>query len=110
MEIQDYLWHLGVGKRLKGYKMTILIVELAIEDEERLQYAKERLYKPVAERFGCDFRSIERNIRTVINHAWNYNQDYLSQLAGFHLNYPPSVIQLLDILVTFSLREKDKGL
>lgn len=48
---------------------------------------------------------IERDIRTVIEHAWRNNPEYLSRLAGFPLAQPPSALQFLDILVTFSLRE-----
>ncbi len=108
VNIQEHLWHLGVGKRLKGYRMTILAVSLAIADEECLQCAQEHLYKPIAEKMDCDFRSVERNIRTVIEHAWQSNPDYLSRLAGFSLNHPPTVIQFLDILVTFLMRERER--
>ena len=106
--IQDHLWHLGIGNRLKGYKMTVLAATLAIEEESRLQCAQEYLYKPVADALGCDFRSVERDIRTAIEHAWRCNPRYLSQLAGYPLTCPPTVIQFLDILVTYFLREKDK--
>lgn len=105
--IQEHLWHLGVGRRLKGYKMTVLAVNLAIEDEERLLCAQEFLYKPIAAKLNCDFRTVERDIRTVIEHAWLFNPSYLAHLAGFPLAYPPTVSQFLDILVSFSLRERD---
>lgn len=106
--VQEHLWHLGVGRRLKGYKMTILAATLAIDDEDRLQCAQEYLFKPIAEQLTCDFRSIERDIRTVINHAWRCNPGYLSYLAGYKLDCAPTVIQFLDILVTFALREDDQ--
>ena len=105
--IQEHLWHLGIGRRLKGYRMTVLAVNLAIEDEERLLCAQEFLYKPIAAKPGCDFRNVERNIRTAIEHAWHTNSGYLTQLAGYQLPCPPTVTQFLDILVSFSLRERD---
>lgn len=107
--IQEHLWRLGVGKRFKGYQMIVIAVELGIENENRLQCVQEFLYKPIARQLGCNFRSVERNIRTVIAHAWNYNPAYLSRLAGVHLAYPPTVSQFLDILVSFSLREKENS-
>lgn len=107
--IQEHLWHLGVGHRLKGYKMTTLAVSLALEDETRLQCAQNEIYKPIAEQMGCDYRSVERDIRTVIDHAWRTNPEYLSRLAGFPLTCPPTVIQFLDILVAYSLRELDRS-
>lgn len=104
--IREHLWHLGVGNRLKGYRMIVIAVELGLQNEDRLQCAQEYLYKPIAQQLGCNFRSVERDIRTVIDHAWRCNPSYLSRLAGFPLAYPPTVSQFLDILVTFSLREQ----
>ena len=103
--IQDHLRLLGVGIHLKGYKATVEVFSLAIKDEERLQCAQENLFKPVAAQLGCDFRCVERNIRTAIDRAWRCNPAYLSALAGFPLDAPPTVIDFLDILVAFALRE-----
>lgn len=105
--VQKHLWKLGVGNRLKGYKMTILAVEFGIEDEDRLQCIQERLYKPVAKQVGCDYHCVERNIRTVIDYAWRNNPTYLSRLAGYQLTQPPTVTHFLDMLVTICLRERD---
>ena len=104
--IQKHLWHMGIGNRLKGYKMIILAVQLGVENEDRLQCAQEHLYKPIAQQTGCDVHSVERNIRTVIDSAWHNNPDYLSRLAGFTLSRPPTVTRFLDILVTTCLREQ----
>ena len=104
--IQRLLWHMGIGNRLKGYKMIILAVELGVEDEDRLLCVREHLYKPIARKLGCDMHCVERNIRTAINHAWRNNPDYLSSLAGFQLTQPPTVTHFLDMLVTVCLREQ----
>ena len=103
--IQEHLRQLGVGIHLKGYKATVQAVSLSLEDEDRLQCAQEALFKPIAANLGCDFRCVERNIRTAIDRAWRCNPAYLSHLAGFHLDAPPTVIEFLDILVAFALRE-----
>ena len=103
--IQEHLRRLGVGIHLKGYKATVEAVSLSLEDEDRLQCAQEALFKPIAANLGCDFRCVERNIRTAIDHAWRRNPAYLSHLAGFPLDAPPTVIEFLDILVAFALRE-----
>lgn len=103
--IQEHLRRLGVGIHLKGYRATVEAVSLAIEDEDRLQCAQEALFKPIAVKLRCDFRCVERNIRTVIDRAWRCNPTYLFHLAGYHLDAPPTVIEFLDILVAFALRE-----
>ena len=43
--IQKHLWRMGIGNRLKGYKMVILAVELGVENEDRLQCAQEFLFR-----------------------------------------------------------------
>lgn len=104
--IQKHLWHMGIGNRLKGYKMIILAVALCVEDEDRLQCAQKCIYEPVAKRLSCDHRCVERDIRTAIDRSWRTNPDYLSRLAMFKLTQSPTVLQFLDILVTVSLYEK----
>ncbi len=104
--IQKHLWRMGISNRLKGYKMIVFAVELAVEDEDRLLCAQQHLYKPIARELGCNTHCVERNIRTAINHAWRNNPDYLCRLAGFRLTQPPAVVQFLDILVTVCLREQ----
>ncbi len=74
--------------RLKGYKMIVFAVELAVEDEDRLLCAQQHLYKPIARELDCNTHCVERNIRTAINHAWRNNPDYLSRLARFRLTQP----------------------
>lgn len=56
--IQEHLWRLGVGNRLKGYRMIVIAVDLGGENEERLQCAQEFLYKLVAQQLGCDFTAL----------------------------------------------------
>ena len=56
----------------------------------------------------CSPIRVERNIRTVIDHAWRNNPEFLSELAGFELTQQPNVTQFLDILVTFMLHEQSR--
>lgn len=102
--VEEHLWHLGIGPRYKGYRAITLAVELSVENIERLQYAQEYLFKPIAERLGWKSHNVECNIRTAIACAWHNNPNYLSFLAGVPLDQPPTVICFLDILVTFALR------
>ena len=102
--VAEHLWHLGIGRRYKGYRAITLAVELCIENKERLQCAQKYLFKPIAERLGCKSHNVECNIRTAIARAWHNNPNYLSFLAGVPLDQPPTVIRFLDILVTFVLR------
>ena len=92
---------LGIDKRYKGRKQLSLCVELALDDESRLLYMTENIYIPVANECNCDYRNIERNIRTVAHRAWKLNSEKLIQMAGYTLVNSPSVSELISILVTY---------
>ena len=92
---------LGIDKRYKGCRQLSLCVELALDDESRLLYMTENIYIPVANKCNCDYRNIERNIRTVARRAWKVNSEKLIKMAGYTLVSSPSVSELISILVTY---------
>lgn len=107
--IHEILRRLGIGTRFVGHAILSIAVPLAVEDETRLYCVSKRLYPMIALTLQCPVSCIERNIRTVIEHAWRVNPEYLIELAGYELTQPPSVKQFLDILVTFLLHEQDNA-
>ena len=99
--INETLQSLGISKCYKGYKQLQLSVELALDDESRLLGITENIYNQVAELCNCECYHIERNIRTVANHAWKVNSQKLTEIAGYNLDTSPSVSELISILVTY---------
>ncbi len=102
--IGESLQSLGISKRYKGYRQLFLSVELALDDETRLWYVTENIYGPVAEVCNCNYRNVERNIRTVARHAWKGNPNKLTEIAGYTVINTPSVSELIAILVTYVQR------
>ncbi len=99
--ISDSLQLLGISKCYKGYRQLFLAVELALNDESRLLSVTENIYAPVSDMCSCDCCNIERNIRTVAQHAWKVNAEKLTEMAGYTLFSSPSVSELISILVTY---------
>ncbi len=99
--ISETLQSLGITKRYKGYRQLLLSVELALDDESRLLYVTEGIYHQVADICNCDYRNVERNIRTVANHAWEVNSKKLTEIAGYTLVSIPSVSEFIDILAIY---------
>ena len=89
---------LGIGRQYLGYNITIKAVRMVICDENRLLCIKQGVYIPLSEQQHCDWRTIERNIRTIIHRAWCVNQDYLSELAGYPLHQEPTVTEFVEML------------
>lgn len=107
--IHEILRRLGIGTRFMGHAIIATAVPLAVADETRLYCVSKRLYPEVAATLQCPLSCIERNIRTVIEHAWRINPEYLIELAGYELTQPPNVKQFLDILVTYLLHEQENA-
>ncbi len=102
--IEQTLHNLGVTRNYRGYRCTLVAVELVLENEDCMVNMMQGLYAPVAEVIGCPRHSIERNIRTVINRVWNTNRPLLFKLAGFPMVMQPTVGEFIDIISTHIIR------
>ena len=66
--ISGMLHALGFNGKHMGYRCLVEAIRL-IADNPDQQYTKE-LYPAVGESFGCNWRQVERDIRTAITLAW----------------------------------------
>lgn len=89
---------LGIGRQYLGYNITIKAVRMVLFDEDRLLCIKQGVFMPLSEQEKCDWRTLERNIRTIIHRAWTVNQDYLNELAGYPLQHEPTVTEFVEML------------
>ncbi|MCI8398115.1 MAG: hypothetical protein HFF90_01750 [Oscillibacter sp.] len=108
--IQDQIYAelltLGITKRYCGCVQTCLAIELAIEDEERLQSVTEQIYEAVAKRCSAKAANVERNIRTACQRAWRVNRKHLSDLAGYPLYAPPAASDFISIIAAHLQRSR----
>ena len=103
--INELLYTLGIGRQYLGHNITAQAVGMVILDENCLLCVKQGIYIPIAAQRHCDWRTIERNIRTVIHRAWNVNQTYLNELAGYPLHQEPTVTEFVEMLSAHVLQE-----
>lgn len=96
---------LGIGRQYLGYQITIKAVRMVLKDENCLCCMKQGIFVPMSKQQHCDWRTIERNIRTVIHRAWNVNRDYLTELAGYPVTREPTVTEFVEILSDHALRK-----
>lgn len=106
MEIQIILRRLGICTTYKGYKATVIAISLALEDEDRLNSITKEIYTEVADRLGSTPSAVEKNLRTVVQRAWKINPADLERMAGYRLEYMPSVSEFLDILFNYIQRSR----
>lgn len=101
--VQD-LRLLGIGRHYLGHNIVIKAVRMVLLDENILVSIKQGVYLPLAEEERCDWRTIERNIRTIIHRAWCVNREYLGELAGYPMHQEPTVTEFVEILSAHVIR------
>lgn len=101
--VEQILHTLGVGRQYKGYDLTCQVLRLAMEDPTRLCNMRRCLFVPVALINGCDERTLERNIRTLIQRAWNNDTEAMCRMAGYRLLWQPTVGDFLSFMVDAAL-------
>lgn len=98
-QIHDALQSLGVTRNYKGCRQAARAIQLALEDEERLEHIMKEIYWVIADEIGCDRVDIERNIRTIAGRAWQANRERLIWMARYSVAVAPSASEFLSIVV-----------
>ncbi|MBQ8894002.1 MAG: sporulation initiation factor Spo0A C-terminal domain-containing protein [Clostridia bacterium] len=96
--ISQTLRALGITANYRGYRQLCVAVKLVVLDEDATISVKKNVYIPTAEILHCNHQTIERNIRTVIDRVWRMNRPYLSEMAGYPLDDPPTATEFIDMI------------
>lgn len=99
--ISSLLSQLGITPNYMGYYQLTRCIELLLEKPEGLQCVQKELYLEIAAQYHVDWKTVERNIRTVVNLAWRKNSNTLSQMSVFPLARKPSNIEFFVLLITW---------
>ena len=91
----------GVRRHYRGYPRLVYAISLVLEDEHRLEAITKEVYMPVAEKYRCSWKSVERSLRTMRDMIWREKREALGEITGFELTEPPRESYLLEILATF---------
>ena len=62
------------------------------------QWLREAKADPAAAQCGCPTSHVERNIRTIIQHAWKKNPRKVRELARCELTTYPTVSEFIELL------------
>ena len=85
----DLLRRLGIPETYKGFQYAAYAAALCALSQDRLLLVTKRLYPDIAKRFDTSWSCVERDLRTVINVAWNRNPSFLTKLARCTLGTKP---------------------
>lgn len=98
MKIQRLLYSIGLTENYVGYHQMMIALEIAAQEPESLRLVTKWLYPETARRCGTNWKSVERNIRTLLHYTWKNSRHALEQMAGHSFNTMPKPAQFLAIL------------
>lgn len=105
MTIEQLFWRLGIHMGTVGCKRALSAIGCVLEDEDKLVGLVEHVYIPTGEKYGCHWKVVERNLRTVILRGWKQNPELMQQLAGYRLDRQPRVGEFLGMVYNFMARQ-----
>ena len=97
-EIQQLMYSMGLTANYAGYRQMMIALEIAAQEPESLCLVTKWLYPETARRCGTNWKSVERNIRTVLRCAWKNSQHTLEEMAGRTFDTMPKPAQFRAIL------------
>ena len=104
--IHELLCMLGIGRNYLGHNIIMEAIRLILCDKNRLLHVKDEILRPIAMQHQCDWRTTERNIRTVIHRAWKLNRPLVECMARYPLDQEPTVTEFLDMLTEYVTRPR----
>ncbi len=106
-KIHDTLRSFGITRNYKGYDHAVYCIYLVMDNSLRLKSIKKELYIATAEHFNCDWRNVERNLRTIVSKAWQVNPNLLCQMSGYPIKTQPTASQFIEIVASYIGRCSD---
>ena len=102
-EVCDLLRPFGITEKYIGVSQLTLALQILLEDPECLHAVQKGIYLVIAEQFCVNWKSIERNIRTLSAAAlsvaaWSANPEY-ELLAQYPLEKRPTSVQFMEIML-----------
>ena len=96
---------LGISPKYKGYRMLLIAVEIAVQDEDAMTQITQKIYPPIAARCGTTPANVEKNLRKAIEVFWNYgDRTFYGRLAGYPPTSKPTNAEFIGALASYILR------
>lgn len=101
MTAAELLREIGIPGNYVGYKQLLYAVELVTEDEDRVLNVYRDVYLPVGQRCNTSATNVEKNIRTVLQAAWqrgDFTRIRYGRIAGYNCPKRPAAGEFLDVV------------
>ena len=99
-EIYKLLLSLGISAKYRGYYHAAYSVLLCVQQPERIYFITKYVYPAVAQHYHTNWRSVERNIRSINALCWANHAELLCALCHCQLTHPPTNKEFIAILAS----------
>lgn len=99
--VEETLKSFGLSYFYRGFPCAVHAVLLVIQDESCLDNVMSDIYAPTASALHVPVNHIERNVRTLVQRAWQVDKDRLSRIADYKLDGEPSAAQFISIIASY---------
>lgn len=103
-QIEEVLRPFGITRKYVGCHQLALAVQIIQQEPDSLEAIGKQIYIPIAASCHCEWKTIERNMRTLAMRAWMVNPTYLQQLAGYPLHSSPTAAEFMEIISNYIQR------
>lgn len=101
----DLLRYLMIPGTCMGFRQLEMVINLAVEDENRLLNVVENLYPLVGKAYGSSANSVQKNMRVAILAGWrNGGGEQLAKLTGLPARSRPVTKDFIDLLADYLRR------
>lgn len=104
-EVCELLRPFGITEKYIGLSQLALALQILLENPEYIHAVQKRIYMEIAELFCVNWKTIERNIRTLSTVAMRTDPQHLELLAQYPLAKRPTAVQFMEIVLR-SIRSK----
>ncbi len=89
MLAEEFLIRTGLSSRHKGFRYLADAIRMVREDASLLHNVTKRLYPRIACRYDAKWQTIERDMRILVEKAWQGNAPMLLKSIGYTHAYRP---------------------
>lgn len=106
-QVYHLIRKLGATSKYKGYYFVAEAVKISMESQEHPIKITKDIYPSLARKFRSTPMNVEHDIRTIINVCWMANQEMMSEIAGYTLNYRPTNSEFIDMLAYYLIQMEE---
>lgn len=105
LDVNHLLYRFCITRNYRGTDYAAYTILLTTQDITRVQLITKRLYPDVADHFGIQPHSVERDIRTLIRHIWEHDPESFYWVTGIRLQKMPTNARFVAMLADLLIRQ-----